>query len=182
MKRWLLPLLLLCACEALWGGFRAPHAGGDGGTDGGGDVDLGTCGAATCAGCCQQGRCLDAPRFPTCGAAGSTCELCGDRGDRCDANGACSCAGFAACAAGQRCQGNQCLCDGQSCPTGCCRNNLCVASAFPTCGTGGVTCGACDPTLTDRCANNNQCLCGDMGRVCRKEGSEICEAGRCRGI
>lgn len=179
---------LLPACEALWGDFRAPHRGDADGAadlkappDQGQPPDLASCGPPRCAGCCAAGACVTAPTFPRCGSGGGACNDCATAGDRCDANGGCSCGSFAACAPGQRCQGGTCVCDATSCPSGCCRNNQCLEMIFPLCGSGGVTCVSCDSTLTDRCSNN-QCICGASGRACRKESSEICENGRCKPI
>lgn len=181
----LLALVLCCGCEALWGGFRAPHvadlsavAGEDGG-DGGAAADLGPCAAARCpGGCCNGGRCEEAPVFPRCGRSGNTCVVCDNRADRCDARGGCSCGGIdPACAAGQRCQNARCLCGPASCPSGCCKDDRCTQPAFPTCqGDDGGVCEVCD-NKADRCFNG-RCSCGGRGFPCRTPG-DVCSFGDC---
>jgi hypothetical protein len=85
-----------------------------------------------------------------------------------DVNG--RCAGCSSCAAGQRCVGNQCQCDSQSCPTGCCTafgtpSGTCGQGSSPTaCGTGGalcLTCGGTTPTCT-----GSSCVCSASAQSC----------------
>ncbi|MGQ0508607.1 MAG: hypothetical protein ACT4TC_25185 [Myxococcaceae bacterium] len=112
------------------------------------------CDAATCPGCCDGSQCRDRS-FTRCGIDGQTCSSCDlNTADRCSADGACLCGNSPACGAGQRCSGGQCICDGKSCSTGCCRGNVCFANGLndsQSCGVGGVTCQSCTAPAT--CSN-----------------------------
>lgn len=105
---------------------------------------------------CKQAGGFPSPRKPCC------------PGLVLDASGACS--GCPSCAAGQRCVNNQCLCDAQSCPSGCCTavgtsGGTCQqGSAANQCGTGGRVCVACGGT-TPTC-NGNICLCNAATQSC----------------
>lgn len=79
------------------------------------------------------------------------------------------------CDAGQRCQGGVCVCDAESCPTGCCtaeQGGSCVAgTTMEACGQGGALCEACDPKKADSC--------GASG--CECNGGPACATGECMG-
>jgi hypothetical protein len=85
-----------------------------------------------------------------------------------DADGRCS--SCKSCAAGQRCVGNQCQCDGQSCPSGCCtasgsRSGTCQqGNVASECGTGGGACLTCSGT-TPICTGS-RCVCDAAARSC----------------
>ena len=59
------------------------------------------------------------------------------------------------CAPGQHCQNGTCACDGLSCPTGCCRNNVCESPA----------------SNPDAGATALLALCGKGGRACTAFGT-----------
>ena len=103
------------------------------------------CGPGSCpSGCCSAGVCVSSTSS-ACGTAGSACVACDPtRSDQCT-GGACRCGSAAACAAGQRCLGQVCVCDATSCPSGCC-DALGQCSSGDTkqkCGTGGAACQLC---------------------------------------
>ncbi len=133
------------------------------------------CDPATCAGCCEGGACkLNA--FPQCGVNGEACKACdATRTDRC-LNGGCGCGPLGGeCAAGQRCNGGQCVCEGLTCPDGCCADGRCVPSTFAQCGARGVVCVACNPALANGCVSGD-CRCG-AGPACGP--NQRCQGGAC---
>lgn len=134
------------------------------------------CDATSCPdGCCRGGACV-APARATCGVGGARCTACDpSRADRCDGKGACACGNGAECAAGQRCAGGQCVCDGTSCPSGCCEGATCATRSLSTCGTAGSTCAACD-TRADSCSSAGECRCG-VGPTCAP--GQRCLGGTC---
>ena len=102
------------------------------------------------------------------------------------------------CDQGQRCSGGSCVCDGTSCPNGCCSDKTCVdqsAQAAGKCGKPGMACvacstdayctqGACACLFPDRSAcGSEMCIdlqtnkdhCGSCSKTC-KDG---CSAGQC---
>jgi hypothetical protein len=92
-----------------------------------------TCTAASCpSGCCNGVSCVPyaSEMVGTCGTSGAACGGC-QPGQRCNTtNGAC-------------------VCDGSSCPSGCCdTNGQCQTSNTNTCGTGGAACMTCGSGLT----------------------------------
>jgi cysteine-rich repeat protein len=106
---------------------------------------------------------------------------CAPAGDQC-VSGACSCGGGPTCSAGQRCVSGTCVCDATSCPSGCCSGNTCMVPSPLSCGTGGASCVACDPTHADTCTNGT-CLCGSgpacgTGQRCAS-GACVCDATSC---
>jgi hypothetical protein len=79
-----------------------------------------------------------------------------------------------ACDAGQRCVGGACVCDGTSCPRGCCaKDGSCQrGTSDQACGIGGAPCQTCDACTTcngTQCVNASGC-CGD---------ASVCQGGRC---
>lgn len=62
---------------------------------------------------------------------------------------------------------------------GCCQQGHCTSSTFNTCGTGGVACVACDPTLAGGCDSRGVCVCG-VNPACSPVTSDRCVLGVCR--
>ena len=106
---------------------------------------------------------LTAPVVCGDGAVNPLLELCDDGnrqgGDGCsaecvvEAGYSCSgapsqclprCGGGPACAQGQHCVSEVCVCDANTCPSGCCAGNLCMAgNAASACGSAGNACTTC---------------------------------------
>src|SRR5207245_2628228 len=112
------------------------------------------------------------PTLQTCGMAGAACVACNPAvADAC-VTGSCRCGAGPSCVAGQRCNGGRCICDGMSCPNGCCAGVTCATPSFGSCGGNGNACASCNGTLADSCTNG----------VCTCSGNPACVAGqRCRG-
>jgi hypothetical protein len=88
------------------------------------------------------------------------------------------------------CVGESCVCDAESCPSGCCDNEACLVGDDPAaCGAGGGSCvecrpgdecragacDSCDPSSCDGCCNETVCeigteddACGGGGDPCRR--------------
>jgi hypothetical protein len=80
-----------------------------------------------------------------------------------------------ACAAGQRCVGGRCVCDGTSCPPGCCANDGSCQR-----GTTDQACGVCTTCNGTQCVNATAC-CG-AASVCQSGTCQTCGDGQqCRG-
>ena len=84
------------------------------------------------------------------------------------------------CEQGQRCAGNQCVCDPSSCRDGCCQGNTCVpGTADSACGRGGVACascaGVCDASrkVCAGCVEDSQCG-GPTPRCDTRLGTCVC--------
>ena len=94
------------------------------------------------------------------------CDACQDCSD-----GLCSQLTEEACAAR--------ICDVQSCPMGCCRQNTCIdVSAPATCGNGGQTCADCTAERrADSCSADKGCVCAAIGALCPE--GQYCEATEC---
>ena len=121
------------------------------------------CNAATCpSGCCNSGSCIAPPTLARCGLNGATCVTCDlDLADICSATGVCGCGIGPACAAGSRCLGGLCQCDGVSCANGCCEGSVCHAPPSVTfCGLNGAACQNCTSNKT---CNNSVCLNTGVG-------------------
>ena len=148
-----------------------PDAGDtDGGTDGGspdgGEPDAGPpdAGGGTCTTCVQPGGgCVPTTSARACGGSGVACVDCvaDGRANQCTASGACSCgARGTACGEGERCEGDTCVCDPDTC-AGCCQDNACRnGDTVSACGINGATCTTCNTTKADNCANGGGCRCG----------------------
>jgi len=148
------------------------------------------CGPSSCSkGCCDGASCVATPTFARCGAAGSLCQACdATTADSCTAAGACACGAGAACGPGQRCAGGKCVCDGMSCPTGCCVGNVCRARGLANCGSDGGVCTKCDLTADNcatgmcQCGNGAACAAGSrcVSGVCHCDATS-CPTGCCQG-
>ncbi len=151
------------------------------------------CPAACPDGCCSGKTCL--PRgLASCGNRGAACAACDPiAADNCNARGQCACGAGPACGPGQHCVGGTCACDAVSCPSGCCRNNLCetpspdagVAASLRLCGKNARACNSCDPVRSDTCTSTGQCACGanppcEPGNQC-VNGTCVCNAATCSG-
>lgn len=138
----------------------------------------GVCSAcrSSCAnGCCQGAVCKPAS-METCGVSGESCVACDPmRSDSCNAAGDCACGSGAECAAGLRCVAGTCVCDAESCATGCCDGTMCKTPSVAACGTGGGACTACDPLAVDSCTDG-QCRCGSGGSCAA---GQRCSGGQC---
>lgn len=104
--------------------------------------------AFTCVACLDTGHC---PGTQQC--VGNVCRTCNPGTNagctaptsQCTEGFTCvQCINNDHCSDGQRCQGNACVCDGTSCPTGCCQAGVCHIDDDNACGTGG---GACTPCM-----------------------------------
>ncbi|ATB30623.1 hypothetical protein [Melittangium boletus] len=62
---------------------------------------------------------------------------------------------------------------------GCCIQGQCASSTFNTCGTGGISCVACDPARATGCDQRGVCVCG-ANPACAPETSDRCLLGMCR--
>jgi hypothetical protein len=74
---------------------------------------------------------------------------------------------------GQVCDKGACVCTPDSCPSGCCQNQVCHIDDDAACGTGGGSCDACTGT-GERCGGGGEagvCGCTDDGSAC---GTAIC--------
>ncbi|MDP3502666.1 MAG: kelch repeat-containing protein [Myxococcales bacterium] len=98
--------------------------------------------------------------------------------------GSAGCGVGPACNAGQRCELGVCICDGSSCPAGCCsaaRN--CVAMAQGSCNINGGACISCGSTAN--VCTSGVCRCGTSascasGQRC-SSGVCVCDATSCPG-
>jgi hypothetical protein len=137
-----------------------------------------TCGAGgeTCVACqgfgvgCCGGVCCNAPdlgRNPQCcweSDSPATDGTCTDV--RSDPNNCGAC--FHKCTADQHCVGGQCVCDGQTCPHGCCdaQGRCQPGTSDQVCGRGGGACATC--------GSGNRCVAGQC--VCD---TQTCIFGQC---
>ncbi|NOK32991.1 hypothetical protein HMI49_07250 [Corallococcus exercitus] len=64
------------------------------------------------------------------------------------------------------------------CADGCCREGICTARTFRTCGVGGVACESCDVQRTDTCTARGTCGCG-IGPACSGNNADRCLGGKC---
>jgi hypothetical protein len=101
-----------------------------------------------CGGQCRNGSCTGCPANTVFCSDG-----CADLQTNDQPCGSCD----TACTAGQRCQNGQCVCDEQSCPTGCCDGTNCKrGTSDSACGTNGATCQTCG--AGERC-DDTACVC-----------------------
>ncbi len=146
-------------------------------------------GGGTCAACAGGQRCNTASGLCQCDATSCPSGCCTTTGNgtcvayASQSNGQCGSAGAmcGGCATGQRCNGSgQCVCDGTSCPSGCCTATVggtCKAYASESnssCGRAGAICAAC--SSGQHCAttggNSGYCLCD----------STSCPTGCCSAV
>jgi hypothetical protein len=85
------------------------------------------CSSSTCTGCCASNLCKPGTELAACGKAGGACQSC---------------------TVGQTCESGTCnsptTCNSATCPTGCCKNNLCqTGTSDLACGKGGQACAIC---------------------------------------
>lgn len=104
-------------------------------------------------GCCRNGVCEQGTSDQLCGTGGTTCAACGN-GFSCVAQGV---------GGGGRCEVIR-VCDGATCPNGCCtaqRSCVTPGDTSSACGGGGETC--------EVCGNGTSCQADDAGtgRSCR---------------
>ncbi|HEU0115099.1 MAG TPA: hypothetical protein VFQ80_10505 [Thermomicrobiales bacterium] len=131
-----------------------------------------------CGGLCRNGVCTACPGDLT--ACNGNCVDLQTDDRHC---GSCE----HACADGQRCVGGNCVCDGTSCPRGCCGGpdgTTCQRGTDDAaCGIGGAacqSCGACTTCDGTQCVNATAC-CGDTSS-CQGGACVACAAGqRCQG-
>ncbi|WP_375756124.1 hypothetical protein [Corallococcus exercitus] len=64
------------------------------------------------------------------------------------------------------------------CADGCCREGICTARTFRTCGVGGVACESCDADRADTCTPRGTCGCG-TGPACSRNTADRCLGGKC---
>lgn len=164
-----------------------PDGGGsDGGTPDGGNPDAGEpdagspdAGGGTCTTCVQPGgACVPSTSARACGGSGVACVDCiaDGRANQCTASGVCSCGTRGTpCGEGERCDGDTCVCDPDTC-AGCCQGNACRnGDTFTACGINGATCTTCNSDNADNCFNGG-CRCGTGSGDC---GLLRCRSGRC---
>ncbi|MCY1017283.1 hypothetical protein [Pyxidicoccus sp. MSG2] len=121
------------------------------------DAGLPDAGGSVCTTCVQPGgACVPTTSARACGGSGLECVDCvaDGRANQCTASGACSCGTRGTpCGEGERCEGDTCVCDPDTC-AGCCQGNVCRnGTTNDACGRNGATCAACG-ILTCR---NSQC-------------------------
>lgn len=156
------------------------------------------CNATNCKGCCVGNQCLQGVNNRSCGQNGAQCTDCRAQGQTCVNTGT-----------GGRCAGGPPVCNAATCPTGCCRGNVCLpGSDNADCGTAGAACRscgmgtACDATrrtcapvaacgpencagccIGDVCVNpgNGDTSCGTMGQACANctGKGQVCRSGSC---
>lgn len=150
---------------------------------------------------CVSRRCGSCPPCQRC--SGGSCVANLAHNGRCCPGGICATGVCTACPAGQRCHNNQCRCDRQSCPGGCCTAlgtsaGTCQSGTAPeTCGSVGRICAVCSgatPTCTGGvcvcdaltascgtgCCNGTSCQVGTADTVCGANGAACgsCDPGR----
>jgi hypothetical protein len=119
-----------------------------------------------------------------CTAAGDRECASGDAGcgahERCGVDGIChaTCQDAQDCATCEECVDGFCvgladdvchvpLCDPQSCPSGCCAGDVCLAPAKTTCGQAGAACVDCSAEpRADACSTELGCICTAIGALC----------------
>lgn len=147
-----------------------------------------SCNPTNCGdGCCLGAVCMTPSSFDACGFGAEACTVCSSSGaDACSSTGDCECGDSPSCDTGQQCVGGVCVCDGTSCPYGCCDGDICVTTpSIDRCGTGGATCSPCNPTLSDNCSADGECRC-DGGPACQdgqrcSDETCICDVVTCPG-
>ncbi|MBN2498151.1 MAG: hypothetical protein JXR96_26410, partial [Deltaproteobacteria bacterium] len=69
------------------------------------------------------------------------------------------------------------ICDGTTCPDGCCDGSRCRTRTFSTCGISGSDCVACNTATADNCSADGECVCGMQDRACSY--GQRCVGGGC---
>lgn len=147
-------------------------------------------------GCKRAGR-RPTHRKPCCpglvlDAAGRCAAPCSPEGTCCP-GGLCTNGVCRPCPFGQRCVGNQCICDGQSCPNGCCdAQGICQSgNTNSDCGSGGALCAICinpNPVCSNKtcttCAVDRPCPsgCCDVATGTCEPGTETTACGSSGGV
>lgn len=115
-------------------------------------------GNSSCAGCCSKGDCV-ASSNTTCGVGGVDCVHCGAK-QNCNSQG-------------------KCVCDSNSCPSGCCsEDNQCQTPSATACGTGGEPCVKCSLANATASCSGGECAvasCSSGYGDCNGDGSDGCE-------
>lgn len=130
------------------GGMTGPGGGassGGGSASGGGGAS--GCNA-TCTGCCDGNTCIDLGHedHGHCGLGGQACAACDPMSADSCTLGICLCGALPACGAPDHCMGGFCQqqCNANSCPDGCCQNNVCIGQpSDAACGDKGKACKVC---------------------------------------
>ncbi len=123
-----------------------------------------------CSGCLNGTSCHVLPSAAACGINGGACVDCGSKGDTCRSDGTCGCGMGGRCGMGFVCRAGACVCDHQTCPTGCCGINGCEpGDRKQACGGAGLAC--------ETCTGNNQCT----GGICTQCTPGSCPDGCCSG-
>ena len=206
-------------CQPQCAGKSCGAGDGCGGTCGEGQCAAGLrcvhdaciCDAVACPiGCCKAGSCSAGSADDACGR-GTECVDCAGLGLSCNASQACdgcraSCGGktcgqpdgcggtcSGSCPGGQACENGMCICNGSSCPSGCCSANSCRAGSEDSfCGQGGAACTNC-AFNGQRCEAQSckSCVPSCGGKTCGQPdgcggtcsgscpGGQICEGGAC---
>lgn len=142
------------------------------------------CNASSCStGCCRDNLCYPGKEDSHCGTGGALCADCQLAEQQCEADQICrtcqpqcataacgapdGCGGVCqtgSCAGGQACVSGACLCNGASCPNGCCEGTLCHGGdADALCGGGGSACTNC--ALANQSCIDKACLDCSTWRV-----------------
>jgi hypothetical protein len=112
------------------------------------------CTPQNCPGCCSGGTCLPGTTREACGIDGGLCVDCSEGGDVC--------------------QNGQCVCTGESCPSGCCdagpgNSGVCLpGNSADSCGTNGALCATCGSGQV--CHNQQCCTPNCTGMECGSDG------------
>jgi hypothetical protein len=138
------------SCQARHGGHHKPHKKKPCQPDPTATTCDGRCGPVT--NNCQQdvdcGSCACNPSCEICQSCDESSGQCVDLPDG------------TACGDGLRCLAVQCVCDGESCPDGCCQGGECLVDDDKACGIAGGNCTPC--TLPQTCGGggtSGQCGC-----------------------
>lgn len=155
-------------------------------------------------GCCADNTCFPGSADTHCGTGGAACVACQSPSQSCGSSQSCiqctpQCAGKACgapnecggiCSTGscpsaqQICVGGQCVCNVTSCPTGCCKDNVCYAGDLPRyCGRGGELCADCEASGLDCLGSSRACGCEPQcaGKACGAPDGcgNVCQTGSC---
>lgn len=109
----------------------------------------------------------------TCSPACPTCQTCDTNSGECA-----NVSNSEPCGDGLHCKHGQCVCDGASCPDGCCQSGQCHIDDDAACGVGGGICGGCVDQGAATCGATGTCSDGQCERYA--SGTE-CQAATCMG-